>query len=180
MCYNETIMTYITQLAQYTTTTTTSLTEDQAVALGAGLLLFVLLTFIFSAVLYVINAILLGRIFKKAGEPAWAAWVPFYNSWKMLEMGNQQGFWAILAIIPFVNIVSAVFLYIAMYHIGLKLGKSGGFVALGIFLPLVWIIWLAVDKSTWNEAASPGAVNPTNPSYPTPTPPTPPIAPTAV
>jgi len=176
MCYNETIMTYITQFAQYTTTTTTTLTSEQAAVLGLGFVAFLFFTLIFTAVLYVINAILLGRIFKKAGEPAWIAWVPFYNSWKMLEIGNQQGFWAVLAIIPIVNFVSAVFLYIAMYNIGLKLGKSGAFVVLGIFLPLVWIIWLAVDSSTWNESAAPSAVNPTDPTQ---TPPTPPIAPAA-
>lgn len=46
-------------------------------------------------------------------------------------------------------------IYIAQYHIGIKLGKSGAFVVLAIFLPLVWIIWLAVDKSVWNDEASP-------------------------
>lgn len=71
----------------------------------------------------------------------------------MLEIGGQQGFWAILAIIPFVNIISAVFTYIAMYNIGLKLGKDGAYVLLAIFLPPVWFILMAIDKSPWNDAA---------------------------
>jgi hypothetical protein len=45
-------------------------------------------------------------------------------------------------------------MYIAMYHIGKKLGKDGVFVLLAIFLPIVWLIWLAVDKSKWNDKAS--------------------------
>jgi hypothetical protein len=55
----------------------------------------------------------------------------------------------VLAFIPFVNIASAVFMYIAMYEIGLRLGKQGAFVLFAIFLPLVWTVWLAIDSSTW-------------------------------
>lgn len=117
---------------------------------NAGMFLFILLCVLaFTAVFYAVHAFLLGRIFAKAGVPAWKAWVPVYNSWTMLELGGQQGFWAVLALVPVVNIVSAVFVYIAMYNIGLKLGKEGAFILLGIFLPLVWYIWLAVDGSTW-------------------------------
>lgn len=103
------------------------------------------------AIAYVINALLLGRIFKKAGVAQWIAWVPFYNQWKMLEIGGQQGFWAILQVIPIANIVSVVFEYIAMYHIGKKLGKPDAFVLWAIFIPIVWFIWLAVDDSKWGD-----------------------------
>jgi len=101
---------------------------------------------------YVIGAIFLGMLFKKAGIPAWKAWVPIYNSWTLLQMGGQNGFWAVIALIPVVNIISAVFMYIAMYNIGKKLGKPDLFVLLAIFLPIVWLIWLAVDSSTWKGA----------------------------
>lgn len=103
---------------------------------------------------YVLSAIFLGMIFKKAGEPMWKAWVPIYNSWTLLQLGGQNGIWAVLALIPFVNIVAAVFMYIAMYYVGKNLGKSGTFVLLAIFLPIVWLIWLAVDNSTWKGAKS--------------------------
>lgn len=135
----------------YTTTTTNPETTAAVLAVTAGFILFGLLI---AAIIYVVCAIFLGKIFKKAGVKPWIAWVPFYNSWKLLEIGGQQGFWAVLAIIPVVNYVSAVFMYIAMYHIGKKLGKDGVFVLLGIFLPIVWLIWLGADKSTWNDKAS--------------------------
>ncbi|HWT40012.1 MAG TPA: DUF5684 domain-containing protein [Dongiaceae bacterium] len=129
--------------------------DSSATAAGAIFgLFFVMFTFFLVVVSYVIAALCLMRIFKKAGVASWAAWVPFYNNWKLLEIGGQQGFWAVLAILPIVNIVSAVFLYIAMYNVGLKLGKSGAFVLWAIFIPFVWFIWLAVDKSTWNDNAS--------------------------
>ena len=116
-----------------------------AAVLG-GVFLFLL---IFALLSYAVTSWLLGRIFKKAGVEQWAAWVPIYNTWKLLELGGQQGFWAVLAIIPFVNIISAIFVYIAMYHIGKKLGKEDWFVIIAIFLPLVWLIWLAFDDSKW-------------------------------
>lgn len=123
-------------------------TEVSAIILVTMLFFIVLISIVF----YVIYSLLLGRIFKKAGIPQWIAWVPFYNSWKTLELGGQQGFWAVLAIIPIVNIVAAIFLYIAMYNIGLKLQKEGWFVIIAILLPIVWYAWLALDSSKWNEA----------------------------
>lgn len=171
-------MTFLSNIAQYYTTyndsyyTTTSDPETAAAA-AAFTGVMILITFLLLVAIYAVTAIFLGMIFKKAGVPRWVAWVPVYNTWKLLEIGGQQGFWSVLAIIPIVNYVSAVFVFIAMYHIGKKLGKSGAFVVLGIFLPVVWMIWLAVDKSTWNDAAS------TAPSLhkdPTPVPPTTPAA----
>jgi len=132
-----------------------------------GMAFFVL---IFTFIVYALHAVFLGKIFKKAGIPQWIAWVPIYNSWKLLEIGGQQGFWAILAIIPVVNIVSAVFMYIAMYNIGLKLGQEGIFVLLAIFLPTVWLIWLAIDKSTWDDRKGEPSLAPaTGPTTPTAT-----------
>jgi len=117
-----------------------------------GFIIFV--SFIIFAVIYVIHAFLLSRLFKKAGVEQWIAWVPFYNTWKFLELGNQQGFWAILTIVPLVNYVSAVFMYIAAYRIGLKFGKDGAWVVLAIFLPTVWLAILAFDSSKWNPKKS--------------------------
>ena len=144
-------MNILQQLAQSTNGNMTDAADittlDPAVA--AGLFVFVFIAF---AITYVAFAIVLAQIFKKAGVASWIAWVPVYNSWKILEIGGQSGFWAVLTIVPFVNYVSSVFIYIAMYNIGLKLEKSSSFIVLGIFLPVVWYIWLAVDSSKWNGA----------------------------
>lgn len=140
-------MNILTNLA-YQQSTTTVDTATAVMILG-----WVFMTaFLFAIVAYVVSALLLGRIFKKAGITSWIAWVPFYNNWKLLEIGGQQGFWAVLAIIPVVNIASSVFMLIAMYQIGLKLGKSSSFILWAIFLPLLWLIWLAFDASTWKDS----------------------------
>ena len=128
--------------------TNSTIDYDTSAALAAGFVI----GFWAGLIAYAITAIFLSMIFKKAGVPAWKAWIPVYNSWTLLQLGGQNGIWAVLALIPVVNIVSAVFMYIAMYHIGKKLGKSDTFVLLAIFLPLVWLIWLALDSSTWKGA----------------------------
>jgi len=118
---------------------------------GAVFLAFVL----FAIISYVIGAFLLGRLFKKAGAHQWAAWVPVYNVWKLLELGNQQGFWVLFGLVPFLWIIPTIFLYIAAYHIGKKLGKEGWFVLLAIFMPVVWLIWLGFDESKWPKEKLP-------------------------
>ncbi len=138
--------TYDPNLAYPSTPDTSSIDPAAAAAIVGVVFLFL---FVFFIIVYAVNAFLMSRIFKKAGVEQWIAWVPFYNAWKTLELGGQQGFWAVLAIIPFVNIVSAIFMYIAMFHIGKKLGKEDWFVLLAIFLPIVWMIWLAFDDSKW-------------------------------
>ena len=132
--------------------------SGEGVGIASGLFAFFIL---FTVLSYAIFAFLLGKIFKKSGVPQWAAWVPVYNNWKLLEIGGQQGFWAVLALIPFVNLVAAIFIYISMYQIGLKLQKESWFVILAIFLPLVWLIWLAFDDSKWdNKKGEPSKVTP--------------------
>lgn len=133
--------------------------SDSAVAAGVGLFMMGFVFFILVAT-YVVSALLLSRIFTKAGIEGWKAWVPFYNNWTLLEMGGQKGYWAVLAIIPIVNIASMVFMYIAMYNIGLKFGKEGAFILWAIFVPLVWYIWLAVDQSKWEDAKVPTTKKP--------------------
>jgi len=143
-------------------------TNAAAAAITAGMFVFIAIALVIT---YIITGFTLGRIFKKAGVESWKAWVPILNSWTLLELGGQKGYWAILALIPVLNIVAGVFLLIAMYHVGLKFGKEGAFVLLAIFLPLVWMIWLAVDKSTWKGQTTPVQVAqpPVNNQTPPPT-----------
>ena len=151
----------------YESYSTTSSSGDPGVVL-AGLIggLIALI------VLYVIFSYFLGKIFKKAGEEPWKAWVPIYNQWVFLELGGQQGWLALLTllgIIPFIgwigSVVSFVFACIAAYHIGRKFQKEDWFVILYILVSPVWIIWLAVDSSTWKGATPVAAGAPTPPPY---------------
>lgn len=94
--------------------------------------------FLFAIAAYVVMALALWTFFRKVGVKPWIAWVPFYNTWTWLEVGGQRGWIALLSIIPYGNIVTAVFLYIGMYRTGFAFRKPPAFVVLGIFLPFVW------------------------------------------
>lgn len=140
---------------------------------------------IFSAIFYIIFAFFLSKIFQKAGIAGWKAWVPVYNSWVMLEIGGQKGFWVLLSFVPVLNIVALVFMILAANTIGQKLGKETWFVLLYIFLSPVWVIWLALDQSTWQSegnAPTPEFVPPvqpeSSPSMDNQTPDSEPVAPT--
>ena len=162
------IVTFLGQASPYYDSTYSA--TDSAVA--AGVSVFFILFFVgLIALLYVITSFLMSRIFKKAGVESWKAWIPVYSNWIMLELGGQKGFWAIITLIPFFGVVGAIFMIIAMYRIGVKFGKDDVFVLLAIFLPIVWMAWLAFDSSTWKgsvaaSATPPAPGAPTTPSKP--------------
>jgi hypothetical protein len=76
---------------------------------------------------YAVNALLLGRIFAKAGRENWRAWIPFWNIWEFFRIGG--------------------------FCIQAKLGKPWPFIFL-IFVNLVAPLWLwilALDGSKWSK-----------------------------
>ena len=112
--------------------------EGILTALLALYAITIVISLIFALAYYVVLAISLMGFFRKVGVEPWIAWVPIYNTWKWLEIGGQQGWLALIALIPYGGIVSSVFLYIGMYRTGRAFGKDGAFLVLGIFLPFVW------------------------------------------
>lgn len=118
-------------------------------------------------VFYIIISFFMGMMFKKAGIPAWKAWVPILNSWTFLEMGGQKGWLSLLSFIPVIQLIPIVFMCIAAYRIGLNFGKEAWFVVLYIIAGPVWIIWLAVDKTAvWQSAGAQDSISPSQPAAP--------------
>lgn len=151
----------------YTTYSTTEVDSGTAMA-------FLGVSIVVGLVLYAVFAFFLSKIFKKAGEDAWKAWVPIYNQWVFLELGGQKGWIALLSlagVIPLIgwigSIVAFVFSCIAAYRIGLNLQKESWFVVLYVLVAPVWIIWLAVDSSTW-QGSKPVVANAGQESSPAP------------
>ena len=99
---------------------------------------------------YVVTAIALMQFFRKVGVEPWIAWVPFYNTWKWLEVGGQPGWIALLSLIPYGSIATVVFLAIGMYRTGIAFRKDSSWVVLGIFLPFVWCFLLARDVEVYD------------------------------
>lgn len=116
----------------------------------------VILLLVAGIALYIYYAYTLSRIFAKAGVAGWQAWVPFLNTWRVLQLGGQPGWWVLVALVPFVgSLLLTVFTIIALYNIGRGFGKSGAFVLLGIFLSAIWYGILAFDSSQWRPVVPP-------------------------
>lgn len=91
----------------------------------------------------------LWKVFEKAGQPGWAAIIPFYNLWIMLKIAMKPGWWIILFFIPIANIIVGFLLDMAIAE---KFGKGIGF-AVGIFfLPFVFIPILAFGDARYSVA----------------------------
>lgn len=143
--------------------------DPSSEAMGAG---FFMALGLITVLAYVVGAVFMGMMFKKAGIPAWKAWVPVYNAWTFLEMGGQKGWISLLLLLSWIPllglvpaIVATVYMCIAAYRIGLNFGKEAWFVVIYIFFGLVWLIWLAVDKTAvWNTSPAGTDNGPTPPS----------------
>ncbi len=96
----------------------------------------------------VVMIVSLWKVFAKAGKPGWAAIVPIYNLIVMLEIAGKPLWWIVLFLIPVVNLVISIIVYIAL---GAKFGKGGGFVAGMILLPFVFWPILAFGDATYQE-----------------------------
>lgn len=84
---------------------------------------------------YVIGGLCLMGMFKKAGKPQWAAFVPIYNCIVLLEIIGRPVWWVILLIIPCVSIVAWIILAL---DIAKSYGQSQGFgvvMGVGILVP---------------------------------------------
>jgi Family of unknown function (DUF5684) len=109
-----------------------------------------------SVVSYVFLALTLTFIFRKAGLKTWPAWVPFFNTWRVLQLGGQKGWWILVGLIPIIGqILYLVFLIIAGVKIQTAFGKPGVFYLLAIFLTPLWYAILAWDRSVWQPKHTP-------------------------
>ena len=101
---------------------------------------------------YVVMSIALSQFFRKVGVEPWIAWVPYYRTWKWLEVGGQPGWIALLALIPYGSYATLVFTAIGMHRSGIAFRKDSSWVVLGIFLPFVWCFLLARDVEHYDPA----------------------------
>ena len=88
----------------------------------------------------------LWRIFTKAGKPGWAAIIPIYNTIVLLNIGGLSGWFVLLGLIPFVNIILAIIIY---WNLGKVFGKGVGFQLGLIILSFIFIPILAFDSSRY-------------------------------
>lgn len=101
---------------------------------------------ILSLAIAVLAIVALWKIFEKAGEPGWAAIIPFYNLYVLFKITWGSGWKFLLLLIPIANIV---ILIITMVKLAKAFGKSGGFAVGLIFLSVIFYCILAFDQSKY-------------------------------
>lgn len=77
-------------------------------------------------------------VFKKAGQPGWAAIVPIYNYVVLLNVVGRPLWWILLFLIPLVNIAIAIVIHIDLAK---SFGKGAGF---GVGLALLSFIFYPI------------------------------------
>jgi hypothetical protein len=89
--------------------------------------------------IYLIIAVLLiaslWKVFTKAGKPGWAAIIPIYNIFVLLQIVGRPWWWLLLMLIPFVNFVIAIIIYIDLAK---SFGKGVGFGIGLLFLSFIF------------------------------------------
>lgn len=91
------------------------------------------------------------KVFTKAGRPGWAVIVPIYNLIVLLQIAQKPIWWILLMLIPIVNIVVAIMVYVAIAH---NFGRSTAF-GIGLaFLGLIFIPILAWGSSEYQGGGS--------------------------
>lgn len=90
---------------------------------------------IFWAISFIFYVIVMWKIYEKAGQPGWAAIIPFYNYYVLIVyILGMPSFWFWLLLVPCVNYVILIILaFMVPFKLAEKFGKSAGF-AVGLLL----------------------------------------------
>jgi hypothetical protein len=114
---------------------------EPAAAAAIGIIYFIIM-----AIGYIYLAICLMKIAKKTNtENGWFAWIPILNVFLMLMIAKKPLWWFILMLIPFVNIIIGIIVWMAIAE---ARGKPNWIGILMIF-PLLNVIilgYLAFSK----------------------------------
>ena len=83
----------------------------------------------------IIVIVAMWKIFTKAGQPGWACLIPLYNIYVLCKIVGRPGWWLILMLIPFVNVIIGIILCIDLAK---SFGKGVGFGLGLIFLSFIF------------------------------------------
>lgn len=105
--------------------------------------------FVYLAILIVIIAGM-WKVFEKAGQPGWAAIVPFYNLYVLTQIAGREILWFILLLIPLVNFIAG---FLVSLDIARKFGQSTLFGVGLFFLPFIFYPMLGFGSAQYNPNA---------------------------
>lgn len=105
-----------------------------AIAGAAGIMVIVI--WLVSLAVAIVSIIAIWKIFVKAGEPGWAAIIPFYNLYTLFKITWEQPLMFLLCLVPVANVVISI---MTMLKLAKAFNKSTGF---GVGLILLSVVFL--------------------------------------
>ena len=117
---------------------------------GAILFVFILISCVAALLLAIPVFVGMWKSFQKAGKPGWAALIPIYNSYVMVQIAGRPLWWfVVICFVPFVNIVFAIML---LLNIARAFGKDVGYMLLLLFFPFVGWPLLGLGSAKYQGA----------------------------
>ena len=104
---------------------------DETYALATGILVVYMVIVLAVAVISLVG---MWKIFVKAGKPGWGAIIPFYNMYCLFEMSFGTGWLFLLCLVPCVNVVITIIMWIKLAQ---AFGKGAAYGIGILFLPVV-------------------------------------------
>ncbi|MGN0497410.1 MAG: DUF5684 domain-containing protein [Lachnospiraceae bacterium] len=101
---------------------------------------------ILAIIVSIISIVALWKIFSKAGEPGWAAIVPFYNNYVLFKITMGNGWLFLLMFVPLVNIVMS---FMVIFKLAKVFGHGIGFGFGLLFLQVIFLLILAFGSSEY-------------------------------
>jgi hypothetical protein len=89
------------------------------------------------------------KTFEKAGQPGWGVLIPIYNAYLMTQIARKPGWWTILMLVPFINIVFQAIVSIAMAE---NFEKNWAFGIGLMLLPFIFYPILGFGEAVYRPA----------------------------
>ena len=97
--------------------------------------------------IYLLFCFFISKVFKKAKLKQYKAYIPIYNTIKLLNLADLKWYYIILLLITPINIWFYIYLNIKL---GKKFNKGTGFIVGMILLPIVFYAILGFDNSSYD------------------------------
>ncbi|MUH43669.1 MAG: signal peptidase I [Actinobacteria bacterium] len=101
-------------------------------------------------IVYLIACVPLALVYKKANESPVAAFIPIWNTIVLLKIVGKPIWWLLLLLIPIVNLIVVIILYIELAQC---FSKGTGFAIGLIFLSWIFLLILGAGDATYRGPA---------------------------
>ena len=112
---------------------------------------------IFQIAIMILMIVSMWIVFKKAGQPGWAAIIPIYNFIVLLRVASKPWWWVFSMLLAIIPIVGFLLLLVVMVFISIgvakNFGQGTGFIVGLVLVPFIFYPILAFGDYQWNEVA---------------------------